>query len=244
MKKPKDYKMKDWLAVAVVLALLFFAFKCGRDSSKPEKEIITIPAKEQEREQAKDEVVNKVNNDSFINVIKLQEKNTSKLLDRYDNLMQAYLTQVELSKEGINEVVPDTCLQYQKKVKGEFDKIISSNAAKDSTAKKTISSLQLTNKSKDNFLIEKDRQYRQLKTRWDTCISNTKKLEQIVKDNKPKREVFIGAELVGNPNNYFYGYGVNLSYKTKKGVIIELGAMQLRTTTNYSIGLKTRLFKF
>ena len=74
----------------------------------------------------------------------------------------------------------------------------------------------------------------------DTCNRSVGILEK----NLPNNAILLGSNMMGNQNKVFYGYGVNLGLQNKKGTIYEIGVMQIGTATQFTIGVKARLFKF
>lgn len=60
---------------------------------------------------------------------------------------------------------------------------------------------------------------------------------------QPKRaQVYLGADLFGNEDDYLDGYNVNLSLKTRSDKIIEVGYNQLFNGSHYySLGLKLKI---
>ncbi len=223
--------------LVIVLALLLFR-ECNKKVTPP----ITTPTVVQVQEQAKDEVINKAIADSFVTVINHEKNESAKWKLAYEDLMTDYLNAENDAQNVVNQKVPDTCAEYQRKVQLEIQKLKTTNANKDKAATNTIASLSKQNQTKDNFLKEKDRKYGQLKLRFDTCIFNAAINEKYIKKNKPKREISIGVSAMTNFADILKpAIGLGLGYRNKKGseLIINYYSNNIGTAT-----LKIPLIKF
>lgn len=209
---------RSWAAGLIVLAvLLFITWKCGRNSAKPKDRIVT--SKQQVKVFVKDSLERKKISDSFTTLIKFKDNQIIKATDKYESLMIDFLTQIEEGKSVALLPVPDTCKPYQLKVQAQMKELELKNKSKDKAAKDAILKLQDGIKDRNNFLKQKDKDYDTLKSRWQTCIDNTKKLEKI----KGKREIGIGAAAITNYKNFSPAVGLSAYYRSQKGFAFSLG---------------------
>lgn len=232
----KAWISRNWLSVLVILALIFFAYKCGK--GKAETKVVTLPGKDQIKIQNNDEVIRKKVADSFNSIIRIKDNQAIKANDKYDVLMQEYLTKMDEAQTEAKVKVPDTCLPYQRKMIAQITELSLKNTEKDKAAKEAILFLQDGIKERNNFLKQKDKDFDTLKVRWQTCIDNTKKLEKIT----AKREITLNAGGMGNYAGQLNpALGGGIGYRSKKGFEIK-GTVY--TNKIVTINTQIPLFRF
>lgn len=229
------------LITLCIIALLLFLDKCGFINLPfGENKTVTkyVPIKEIVKEQAKDEKINKRNDDSFHLVIQKEQKLKAEWKLKYEDLMTDYLNAENDFNIALREKIPDTCLPYQRKLTEYYNGIILKNANKDKAAGNTIASLERLNLTKDNFIDEKNRQLAKQKSNLDSCIATGKALEKL----KAKREINIGASTMAQyAGNFNPQFGVILGYRNKKGLEFNVGIYTNKVAT---ITFKTPLVRF
>lgn len=232
------------LAVIIVLAILLLKGCFGKKViEKPD----TVPTKVQVKEQSKDEALNIAMSDSFTAVINTLETERAKLkkdLLSTEDFVTDLLNQQNDLENAINMPVPDTCKAIQALLNEKYTRLKNDNTRYINNTTATLKNQDKLISTQNGFLKEKDRAYNQLKSRWDTCITNAKKLEDYADKVKPKRGIYAGVIGMGNTQKIYEGVGITLGLMNRKGTMYEIGAIQMGNTTQYTVGLKTRLFKF
>ena len=144
----------------------------------------------------------------------------------------------------LNEIVPDTCLQYQKKAIEQYNRLLLSSAKKDTSCSNTISALKNVVTQKDVLIKRKSDDWIKLKSNFDTALAQQKILQDYANKVRVRRELYLSVMALGNQQKFINGYGLGIGYRGKNGTAFEIGAMQIGPTINYSISVKKPLIRF
>ncbi len=232
-KKINIREIVPW--VALILALAWLVRTCN-EKQKP----VYMRGKDIEKIVQVHDKINERLYDSFKTVIAGSQDSARRWKLKFEDLMTDYLNDKNDFQAQLSTPVPDTCKPYQKALTDRYNQLAKRSEEKDQSARGAIQALEKVGKDKDAFLKAKDSMWASLRRVTDTCISALKTAEK----QGPRRSIWAGSEIIGNENNFFYGIGVNLAYQTKKGTQFELGVLQIKSTTQYSLGVKIRLAKF
>lgn len=141
----------------------------------------------------------------------------------------------------LNEIIPDTCLEYQNKMRVQYGNLKTETDKYKASATKTISTLQSLNNTQKSFLAQKDKEYKLIHNSFDTCIAQQKILEKYVNKVQPKREISAGVSAITSYLNFKPQIGLIIGYRNKSGTQVTLGYY----TNNYvSLSLSKPLFRF
>lgn len=113
-----------------------------------------------------------------------------------------------------------------------------------SQTKATITGLTNTVSTQKSALAKERELYSTLRKDADTCLKTAQSWQDYANKIKSKREIYLSVTGMGNEKIIINGYGVGIGYRGKNGVAIEIGAIQIANTTNYSISVKKPLIKF
>lgn len=116
----------------------------------------------------------------------------------------------------------------------------------DSLCNKNISNLNKQLFGKDNIIAAERKKYGKLKSNFDTCLDNQRKLskysDELAKQSKPKRELTAGLRAL---SNYSFplklNVGIEIGYRNKKGMEISGGYY---TNEQISVGIKKTFLRF
>jgi len=236
MKKINWHKV---ILYATIIILAIFLFKTCR---KPIAAPVVIKEKEMIRDIAAVDAAKKQLSDSFTVVFRQQEQVIAYKESMYDDLMATYLNEVNDLQNTFLLPVPDTCKKIVGQLNYQFNQLKQTSDRKDNSARQVINSLKDQNKTKDNFLLAKDRDYQKLHSVLDTCVKTVKALEDYSKKLQPKTSLFVSVTGLGNQNNF--GYGVGLGIMNKRGTAYEVGAFQYAGAINYSLSIKKTIFRW
>lgn len=227
------------LVLAVILLLDYFG--CVKNPFRKPKIVEKIvPVKELVQNVKTDSIASQKVQDSINLIIKTLENSANKWFAAWNNeVNETASLQIQIN-DLFHEAIPDTCEPFRKKVLEQYNKLVVSSAKKDTACLKSNNALRGIINQKDALITNGKKDYSKLKANFDTAIANQKALTKML----PKRAILLGANIIGNQGNFVYGYGINLSYKTKNDKIFEIGAMQIKSTTQFTLGIKVPLFKF
>lgn len=225
------------LAIAVII---LWKWACNKPITTP----VTTPTETQVQVQVADEVLRQFYADSFFNIIRQKNNLVIKLRIAHDDLMAEYLNYQNDISNTLGRPVPDTCKPIVALLNSQFAKLVATNSKKDSAAKTVITALHILNFEKDNFLNEKERAYSKLKNNFDVCIANAKVNEAYIKKINPKRGIYAGITAISNAATIYSGIGVNIDYMNRNGTSYGVGVIQMGSVIQYTVCIKTRLFKF
>lgn len=233
-----------WFWIALILIAAIILFKMCWHKPVPHKPA-TKPAKEYVKDRLTAEALKKVNEDSFINVIKEREKSIFIWRSKYEGLVTDYLNEQNDFSKALSEKVPDTCQQYQARLNKRYNDMLKKNAGKDKAAYSLISSYESKIKTQADQKNQNDKDYAELKAAWANCVSDLKKEQDYSKSVKPKRGIYLGVMgstgLTGLSN---IGAGISAAYQNRRGTMYEVGAMQQFGSIQIAVGIKTRIAKF
>lgn len=241
MKKNKSFTRKDVfyiLAIIVVVCL----FTCKRKKQVAADPV--IPVAVQKEAVRVDSIASKKYNDSVL----LKVKQSAKDAEMWYNEWRASETRYNDLEKGIAEFtqkpVPDSCKELQKEYSAQLLKMAKANSQKDISCENTIRLKSTTIEQQAVLIKSKNNEVGKLRAFLDTAFAQQTKLTRALKQLKPKNSIYIGATALGNENKWVNGYGVNLGLRNKKGTMWEVGALQIGSTINYTIGFKKTLFNF
>lgn len=232
------FKDITWAAMAIVI---IFLLTCNRKSPG---EVIVKTITEQKEVVRHDIIISQHFKDSVQRIIDSRDKEINYWMNSYsvaDNELRALQNGIS---QNIGQQLPDTCKQYQNWIIGEYNKLMAAAGRKDSAHRKIVSGKDAVIIQKDALIANGRDDYRKLRANLDTCFKQQGTLEKAVKGLKPRREVYIGATVIGSHEKPVAGYGLNLGLRNKKGTMFEAGALQIGTQINYTISVKKTLFKF
>lgn len=229
------------LSLIAIVVILLYKWSCNKPIPLP-PDIKTVT--DQKAVVVKDSVAMRHVVDSMVKInIKLD-----KALDIADNNIKYLAANVTALEKWIDELlvspVPDTCKHIVAALTDKFGKLKTASANKDAEANKRYANLWQIRKNLDGIIKEKDKGWAKIRGSLDTCWAQQKKLEDYVKKVSPKRGIYAGITAIGNTTTIYGGIGVNFGLMNRKGTMWEVGAIQMQGVTQYTIGVRTRLFKF
>ena len=240
MKDIKTSIAKNLLIIGLLLVILYLV-TCKRKVVQPDP-VKTVT--EQKLVVMTDSIASKKYNDS----VALKIKQSSKDAEMWYNEWRASETRYNDLEKGIAEFtkqpVPDSCKELQKEYSAQLLKMAKANSKKDISCENTIRLKSTTIEQQAVLIKSKNSEVGKLRAFLDTAFAQQTKLTRALKQLKPKNSIYIGATALGNENKWVNGYGVNLGLRNKKGTMWEVGALQIGSTINYTIGFKKTLFNF
>ena len=236
----KYLTFKNLLMIGMVIVLLYL-LTCKKPLPVP----IVVTSVDSIKERIiHDTIVSRQYQDSVIAIIESKDKEIASLYYTRNVLQH----QVNSLEQGFTDYIatplPDTCKKYQAWVISEYNKISEASKKKDAVNEKIIASKNVIINQKDLLIANGKKDYKNLRANTDTCLKNQTTLEKYVKALKPKREVYIGAIGMGNQSLSGFGFGINLGLRTRKGMMYEVGVVQIANTTQYTVGVKKSIFRF
>jgi hypothetical protein len=240
MKDIKTSVAKNLLIIGLLLVILYLV-TCKRKVVQPEP----VKSVAQQALIVKtDSIASKKYNDSVL----LKVKQSAKDAEMWYNEWKASETRYNDLEKGIAEFtqkpVPDSCKELQKEYSAQLLKMAKANSQKDISCENTIRLKSTTIEQQAVLIKSKNNEIGKLRASVDTAFAQQTKLTRALKQLKPKNSIYIGATALGNESKFINGYGVNLGFRNKKGTMWEVGALQIGSTINYTIGFKKTLFNF
>lgn len=241
MKNKKSFNKRE-IFLALVIIVLVCLLTCNKKKQPVTEPIKTVA--EQKAEIKVDSIASKHYNDS----VAMKEKQASKEGEMWFNEWKASEQRYADLEKGISEFtqqpVPDTCKELQQQYTTQLLKLSKENKQKDIACEKTIASKNGVISQQAVLIKSKNSEVGKLRAFLDTAFAQQTKLSKSLKQLNPKNSIYIGATALGNENKFINGYGVNLGLRNKKGTMWEVGALQIGSTINYTIGVKKTLFNF
>lgn len=139
--------------------------------------------------------------------------------------------------------IPDTCKALQAAWIARNNNLIQSAKRAEDACKTTITGLNKTIRTTKQLADESNKAYTNLKRIADTCAVALNKMEKYAKKIKPRSEIFIGANVLGQQSKPLTAYGISLGLRNKKGTQFEIGAYQFNSQVLYQVGIKKTLFR-
>ena len=239
--KNKSIINKSNIVIIALIIVIICLLTCNK-KVQPVEPIKTVA--EQKAEIKIDSVASKQYNDSVTALI----EGVTKEADVWLKEWKASETRYNDLEKGISEFtqqpVPDTCKELQQQYTTQLLKLSKENKQKDISCEKTIASKNGVISQQAVLIKSKNNEVGKLRAFLDTAFAQQTKQAKIIKQLKPKNSIYIGATALGNENKFINGYGVNLGLRNKKGTMWEVGALQIGSTINYTIGFKKTLFNF
>lgn len=232
--KTNIFTFKNIFIVALIIALLYL-LTCNK---KTEVAPIVKPISEQREVVRIDSMASQKFRDSVQRIIFNWEHEAKKWQSNWETEVNENADLYKKIDEIITEPVPDTCKPYQQKLLNEYNQLVRANQAKDNAASQTINSKNKIINEKDVLIAQSKKDYSKLRINLDTCFAQQKTLEAYAKKIKPRNQVYVGITAIGNTNKYYEGVGLNLGLKNKRGYMFEVGALQMGTVTQFTLGLK------
>ena len=245
-KNPFKWELfgKGIIGLIALIVILWFVLKtCNPTPSIPIPQVTSVPEiKERVRV---DSIASQKYQDSVNEIVRLNEA----AADYWENKFKQSQKSTELATNAINNIlnepsIPDTCKSITDRLRTEFDKAVVLSKQKDNACNQTIAAKNSIINNKDKLIKNEKDNYRKLRANLDTALSNQTVLEKYIKQIKPKREVSIGASIIGNEFKPFTMYGITAEYKNKKGTQFEIGAYQFNNSILYQVGVKKTLVRF
>ena len=227
------------IVIGFVIALLLLLKFCNKPANTSKPEVITV--KEQIEKVVKDSLAVQRAIDSLNFVVDIWESETQKYKKELSNTNSLY-DKLENDYRALLENLPNDNSENNA-VKEKFEKLAASCRKKDTTCNATINSLQKTISAKNQIIIKKDTALKNLRKSFDLSLAQQQKLSDYIDDNKKRTQIFLGASLFGQKDNWISGAGASIGMITKKNDIIEAGAFTMNKVVNYSISYK-RIISF
>lgn len=227
------------IVIGFIIALLLLLKFCNKPANTSKPEVITI--KEQIEKVVKDSLAVQRAIDSLNFVVDIWESETQKYKKELSNTNGLY-DKLENDYRALLENLPNDNSETNA-VKEKFEKLAASCRKKDTTCNATINSLQKTISTKNQIIIKKDTALKNLRKSFDLSLAQQQKLSDYIDDNKKRTQIFLGASLFGQKDNWVSGAGASIGMITKKNDIIEAGAFTMNKVVNYSISYK-RIISF
>lgn len=227
------------IVIGFIIALLLLLKVCNKPANTSNPEVITV--KEQIEKVVKDSLAVQRAIDSLNFVVDIWESETQKYKKELSNTNSLY-DKLENDYRALLETLPNDNSENNA-VKEKFEKLAASCRKKDTTCNATINSLQKTISAKNQIIIKKDTALKNLRKSFDLSLAQQKKLSDYIDDNKKRTQIFLGASLFGQKDNWVSGAGASIGMITKKNDIIEAGAFTMNKVVNYSISYK-RIISF
>lgn len=227
------------ILIGFIIALLLLLKVCNKPANTSKPEVITV--KEQIEKVVKDSLAVQRAIDSLNFVVDIWESETQKYKKELSNTNSLY-DKLENDYRALLENLPNDNSENNS-VKEKFEKLAASCRKKDTTCNATINSLQKTISAKNQIIIKKDTALKNLRKSFDLSLAQQQKLSDYIDDNKKRTQIFLGASLFGQKDNWISGAGASIGMITKKNDIIEAGAFTMNKVVNYSISYK-RIISF
>lgn len=227
------------ILIGFIIALLLLLKVCNKPANTSKPEVITV--KEQIEKVVKDSLAVQRAIDSLNFVVDIWESETQKYKKELSNTNSLY-DKLENDYRALLENLPNDNSENNA-VKEKFEKLAASCRKKDTTCNATINSLQKTISAKNQIIIKKDTALKNLRKSFDLSLAQQQKLSDYIDDNKKRTQIFLGASLFGQKDNWVSGAGASIGMITKKNDIIEAGAFTMNKVVNYSISYK-RIISF
>jgi len=227
------------IVIGFIIALLLLLKFCNKPANTSKPEVITI--KEQIEKVVKDSLAVQRAIDSLNFVVDIWESETQKYKKELSNTNGLY-DKLENDYRALLESLPNDNSETNA-VKEKFEKLAASCRKKDTTCNATINSLQKTISAKNQIIIKKDTALKNLRKSFDLSLAQQQKLSDSIDDNKKRTQIFLGASLFGQKDNWVSGAGASIGMIIKKNDIIEAGAFTMNKVVNYSISYK-RIISF
>lgn len=222
------------ILIGFIIALLLLLKVCNKPANTSKPEVITV--KEQIEKVVKDSLAVQRAIDSLNFVVDIWESETQKYKKELSNTNSLY-DKLENDYRALLENLPNDNSENNA-VKEKFEKLAASCRKKDTTCNATINSLQKTISAKNQIIIKKDTALKNLRKSFDLSLAQQQKLSDYIDDNKKRTQIFLGASLFGQKDNWVSGAGASIGMITKKNDIIEAGAFTMNKVVNYSISYK------
>jgi len=231
--KKLNFERIFWMTVVVVLAMLLFK-ACNKKEDKPN---IATP-----EQIAKTVIVNEglslLQEDSIINIaddLRYQLKESQQTAEALQQINVAIQQDMD---DYISIQLPDTCKEYQNKMITLNKKLAESAAKKDAACKTTINNLNKISEQKDALIALGKKDYKLLRTSFDTCLNN---LGKSIKQSKQPRIFSVGLTGISDYNNLDRAaVGVVVDYMNRKGTSFGVGVFN---TKQVQVTFKKKLFK-
>lgn len=241
-KKPFFNRTTIFL-IAVILVMAYF-MTCNPFSSNP----IKTPQVKSVKEQAEVVRIDSIASAKFVDSVnKIVGKWKSEANRWEGNWNKEVKTTAGLQEEIgdiLNSAIPDTCEQFRQKALIEFNKLISASAKKDTSCSKALTAYKNIVTQKDVLIKRKSDDWTKLKVNFDTALAQQKILQAAINKMKSKREIYLSVMGLGHETKIVNGYGLGIGYRGKNGTSVEIGALQIGATINYSLSIKKPLFRF
>ncbi len=124
----------------------------------------------------------------------------------------------------VNTLVPDTCLEFQKKAAAMNKKLAASTAAAQALCNKAVAAQRAVINQKDVLIANGKKDAAKLRVNLDSCFAQQKKLQKSIKDFKPKP--YLSAGLMAQSfwvQPYKIEAGVFLQYTNKRKSSFSIG---------------------
>lgn len=238
-KKPLITKT-NVILVAVILILLWFS-TWNPFQSNPIEQPVSV---EKVREViVKDTLLAAKIRDSFTLVLNKRYALDKVNIEKTDKLMAE---NVQLYNDNIRLQTPDfadTCKPVVDFLNKKYNDYAAQTQKTLSQTKKTISGLSNTVNTQKSALAKEKALYNILRKDADTCLKTAKDWQDYATKIEPHSFIYLGVEVLGNPNKLLNGYGIELGLTTKKEISVGIKATNINGTINYGLSVRKRLFK-
>lgn len=231
------------ILVAIILVLLWFS-TCNPFLSNPIEQPKVKSVEEQAAAVRTDSIASEFFVDSVNKIVKLWKSEAQRWENNWDREVLQNRELQDTISSWLNSEVPDTCEQYKKKAILEFNRLVLSSSKKDTACSKTINSYKNIVVQKDAIIKRRNDDWKKLKTNFDTALAQQKILQSAISKLKSKREIYLSVTGLGNEKKIINGYGLGIGYRGKNGTSVEIGALQIGSTINYSLSVKKPLARF
>jgi len=175
-------------------------------------------------------------------------KQANKAAENFFNEWQASEDRYNDLEKGMTDLfdkqpIPDTCKVIVAQLNEQFKRLSQSSKQKDNACTMAIEGQKAIVRQKDVVIGKQTIDFARLKENLDISINAQTSLNKQIKQLKPKREIYVGANVVGNPEKYLAAYGASIGFMNKKHTQIEVGAFQMKSVIYYQLSFKKTLFR-
>jgi len=235
----KKYLKLNYFIIAALVLVIIYLMTCKK--KVVEIEPVTPVSVQKERVRV-DSVASVKYQDSVKGLISYWEGIATEKEQENDALAQVNLG-LQLNMDSVlSQPLPDTCKPYQMQVASLQRRLAQSTAQAQAACEQTVKAKDNIIAQKDAIMSKKNQDYAKLRSALDTAWAAQTTLTKQLKALKPKRDVYIGAQVIGSETKYLAAYGVNLGLRNKKGTMYEVGAFQMGSQVYYQAAVKKTIF--
>ena len=230
------------ILILILGIVILYLITCNKPKPVPFPVVKTVT--EQKEVVRVDSIASQHFKDSVNELIDGYKNEADKAVAESNQLAEVNLSLQKNMDALITSPIPDTCKPFRDAVARLNAKLTKIQQDEAQACKQALNSKDKIISQKDVLIANGKQDYSKLRANLDTCLKQQNTLTSALKQYKPKASIYIGASMIGNPQDYLKGYGLNLGLTSKRGTMYEVGALQMGSTINYTVSFKKILFRF